>query len=188
MEEKPHWFKDFDIDFIKGLGSDVSVLTRANISSTETALILARDANDIKSDDFSSSTLSVIEAMNPDVHTIVEKVRDDETLFKAANADVITPVATAILLSQEILDRGAIDLERAIFDNNVPGTQFNYNYDKEAVLWSKVACDLIMEGMIPEAYENPGEEFCYLPKPNDLVKKGAIIKYRGETRFNPKKD
>ena len=180
LTEKPLWFSDFDMDFINGLGSDEQVLLRANIKSVKKALILAEDSEDIRSDDFSSSTVSVIESLNSDVHTIVEKVRKSSALFIAANADIITNVSSANLLAQEILNEGAIEFEKAIFDNEIEGTQYNEKYNSESKPWKEVAYEYILKGKVPEGFKNKGEEFNFLPLPENIVEKGAVIKYRGK--------
>ena len=180
LAEKPLWFADYNMDFIAGLGSDEEVLLRANIMNVDKALILAADGEDIRSDDFSSSTVSVIESMNTNVHTIVEKVRKSPALFIAANADVITNVSSANLLAQEILNEGAIEFEKAIFDNDIEGTQYNAYYNGKNKSWKEIAYEYIMEGKIPEGFKNKGDEFNFLPCPDDVVEKGAVIKYRGK--------
>ena len=180
LDEKPLWFSEYNIDFVSGLGSDEDTLLRANIMNVEKALILAADGEDIRSDDFSSSTVSVIESMNPKVHTIVEKVRKSPALFIAAGADVITNVSSANLLAQEILNEGAIEFEKAIFDNDIEGTQFNADYKGEDILWKDIAFQYIMEGKIPEGFRNKGKGFNFMPSPNDIIHDGAVIKYRGK--------
>jgi len=183
IEERPLWFVDFEIAFIYGLGSDVEVLNSANINDTELALVLAQDSEDISSDDFSSSTISVIESLNPSVKTIVEKVRKSDILFTTANADIITNVTSANILSQEILDEGAIEFEKAIFDNDIEGTQYNEKYLGEDISWKNIAFKYIIDGKIPEGFKNNDmENFNFLPSPNEVIKKGATIKYRGKNK------
>ena len=183
LTEKPSWFVDFDVSFISGVGSDIETLESANINDTELALVLAEDSEDIRSDDFSSSTISVIENLNPSIKTIVEKVRKSDILFITANADIITDVTSANILSQEILNEGAIEFEKAIFDNDIEGTQYNEEYTGNDTEWKDLALKYIMEGKVPEGYRNTDMElFNFLPFPTDIVKKGAIFKYRGKHR------
>lgn len=179
LDEKPEWFSEYSVIFKKGVASNSSVLEDININQVETALILAENSDDISSDDLSSSAVLVIEAINPEIRTIVEKVRKDDLLFKLAKADLITRVANASLLAQEIIHEGAIEFEAHIFNNNNGGTQSNFIVEKD-ILWKDLAVQLIMENKIPEGFKNPQQkEFNFMPNIDDLILSGATIKFRG---------
>lgn len=176
--EKPEFFNEQKIFFKKGIASERRVLEEIGITNVKTALILAENPLDIKSDDMSSSALVAIETLCPSIRTIVEKVRKDDLLFIASKADVITSVANANLLAQEILEEGAIEFESFIFNNQTVGTQNNIIV-KEDSTWKELAISLILEDKIPEGFKNPSEKsFNFSPKKEDLIKKGAVVKIR----------
>lgn len=186
IDEKPDWFDQYNVHFIKGLGSDVETLHRANIMQTEIALILAQDPIRIESDDYSSSAIAVIEKLNSNVHTIVERVRKDTLLFETSGCDVIARVSSPEVLAQEILDPGAFEFEASVFSNETPGTQFNLVYDGDLIDWKDLAVRFIMLGAIPEGYRPKDKKsFNMLPHPQDGIFYGTTIKYRASERINP---
>lgn len=180
INEKPIWFESLNIEFKKGVASLKDVLIDAGIMNTTTALILAQDANNVKSDDYTSSISLVIETINKDVRTIVEKVREDDTLFQACNADVITRVLSPQVLAQEVLYKGAIQLQNEMFDNTTKTSQINQEIEEETT-WGELAISLIKENKIPEGYLLKGhDEFNLSPKFEDIIPAGSLIKFRGQ--------
>ncbi len=180
LDEKPAWMTSENVDFVKGVASDGSVLGKAGLDKAATLLILANDSSMVESDDLSTSICAVAERLRPDVRTIIEKVRKDELLFQIVNADTIVDVASPSVLAQEILDQGAIELQNAIFSTHTDGTQYNFSYENEDKSWSDIAVAILKQDAIPEGFQNPGErQFNLLPKQNDMVKQNALIKYRG---------
>lgn len=180
LDEKPAWMTSLNVEFVKGVASDSTVLKRAGLETATTVLILANDSASVESDDLSTSICSVVERLRPDVRTVIEKVRKDELLFQVVNADTIVDVASPSVLAQEILDQGAIELQNAIFSTHTAGTQYNFSYPLEDKPWSVVAMAILKQDAIPEGFQNPGERlFNLLPKQADVVKQHALIKYRG---------
>lgn len=180
LDEKPAWMTKLEVDFVKGLPSDSASLKAAGIDTATTMLILANDAASIESDDLSTSVCAVVERLRPEVRTIVEKVRKDTLVFEVVNADTVVDVAAASVLAQEILDPGAIELQNAIFSTHTAGTQYNVVYTGEDKTWSEVAMAILKNDAIPEGYQAPKEKsFDLLPKQDDVVKSGSLIKYRG---------
>ena len=180
LKEKPVWMTALNVNFVKGVPSDGSVLDRAGIDTASTLLILANDSRRIESDDLSTSVCAVVEKLRPEVRTIIEKVRKDGLLFEVVNADTIVDVASPSVLAQEILDPGAIELQNAIFSTHTEGTQYNVAYEGAEKPWSDIALAILKTDSIPEGYQNPGERhFHLLPKQGDTVKTGALLKYRG---------
>jgi len=180
LEEKPAWMTSLNVDFVKGVTSDSTVLKKAGVETASTILILANDAALVESDDLSTSICAVVERMRPEIRAIIEKVRKDELLFEIVNADTIVDVASPSVLAQEILDQGAIELQNAIFSTHTAGTQYNFSYALEDRPWSAVALAIINQDAIPEGFQNPGERmFNLLPKQADVVKQNALVKYRG---------
>jgi voltage-gated potassium channel len=180
LEIKPRWMTQMDVDFVQGVVSDSKVLEMAGVKSAHTALILANDPATIESDDHSSSICAVIERVNPAVRTIIEKVRQDEMIFEVVDADTIVEVAAPSILAQEVLDPGATELQKAIFSTRTRGTQFNLHYQGGERTWLDIAKTLLGKDTIPEGFRNPGDKhFNLLPAHDDLIKPGALIKYRG---------
>ena len=180
LEEKPAWMAALNVHFVKGVPSDGSVLERAGIQTASTLLILANDSRRIESDDLSTSVCAVVEKLRPEVRTIIEKVRKDGLLFEVVNADTVVDVAAPSVLAQEILDPGAIELQNAIFSTHTDGTQYNLVFSGSDAKWSDIAMAVLKTDSIPEGYQNPGERsFRLLPKQDEQVKTGALVKYRG---------
>ncbi|MGB0845197.1 MAG: potassium channel family protein [Thiolinea sp.] len=185
IDEKPRWMTLLDVEFVKGVVSDSRTLDMAGVHLAETALILANDPATVESDDHTTSICAVIERVNPKVRTIIEKVRQDEMIFDVVNADTIVAVASSSVLAQEVLDPGAIELQNAIFSTHTRGTQFNHAYSGEGRPWSELAIAILAKDAIPEGFKNPGEKhFNLLPLQSDIIKPGALIKYRGVKPFN----
>jgi len=200
LEEKPAWFEKYNVRFIKGLGSSVDTLMLANIMDTEIALVLAQNPSRLDSDDYSSSSVAIIEKLNSKVHTIVERVRKDTLLFETSGCDVVTRISSPEVLAQEILDPGAFEFENAVFSNSTPGTQYNLVYTGEDIIWSELAIKFIFLGAIPEGFrkmnhfylsEGPvahdfhlEKNFELLPSPDSVITDGSIIKYRSSHRLN----
>lgn len=181
LEEKPTWMMDLDIDFIQGVASDSEVLRRAGVEKASVVLMLARDPEQIESDDFSVAVCLVVEQMNPDARTIVERVRQDDLVFNIIKADTVVEVSSPAVLAQEILDPGAIELQNAIFSNATAGTQFNLEFEGEGTIWREVAGAMLGQNAIPEGFRNPGESrFNLLPSATAKVEKGALVKYRSD--------
>ncbi|MDM8545679.1 potassium channel protein [Candidatus Venteria ishoeyi] len=180
IEEKSPWMNALDVDYVHGVASDISILEAAGIKNAKTVLILANDPGSIESDDLNTSICAVISRINPTVRTIIEKVRQDDMLFKIANADTIVDIAPASVLAQEILDPGAIELQNAIFSTDTQGTQFNFTYEGEEIRWSDLALSILKRDAIPEGFKNPGAvNFNLLPRQEDKVQSQALVKYRG---------
>ena len=174
LNEKPAWMTTLNVDFVKGVASDSSVLKKAGVETASTILILANDSALVESDDLSTSICAVVERMRPEIRAIVEKVRKDELLFEVVNADTIVDVASPSVLAQEILDQGAIELQNAIFSTHTAGTQYNLSHSGEEMSWTEVALALLHKDAIPEGFQNPGDKvFNLLPKQGDVVKQGA---------------
>lgn len=183
LHEKPLWFDEFDVKFVKGVTSDISTLLSAGILETENAIVLAQNPTSIESDEKTVSVIAVLEKLNPNIHTIAERVRQDSMLFSIVGCNVISRVTNPEVLAREVLDAGAIEFENAIFSSEVPGTQFNFEL-KEDKVWATLAYDLICQGLIPEGYRLPDStSFVLLPKPNDVVVAGSLVKYRGDSRI-----
>jgi len=184
LEEAPEWFSDYNITFIKGLASEIEILERAGIKNTDTVVVLAIDPLKIESDDFSSSAVAVMYRLNSKLRIISEKVREDGILFESSGASVIANISTPQLLAQEVLDPGAIEFEKAIFSNDVEGTQYNIEYKGKEQKWIDMVLLFVAAGAVPEGYKYVGQEFVFLPSPGDCIVEGTIIKYRAAKRLN----
>lgn len=180
IEEKSRWMTELAVEFVRGVVSDSHTLEMAGVKNADVALILANDPASIESDDHSSCICAVIERVNPNVRTIVEKVRKDEMIFEVVNADTIVEIASPSVLAQEVLDPGASELQNAIFSTQTRGTQYNFHYQGQAKPWSELATAILFQSAIPEGFRNPGDRhFNLLPAKEDMIEQGALIKYRG---------
>lgn len=183
LQEKPIWFDELNVKFVKGVTSDINTLLAAGILETENAIVLAQDPTSIESDEKTVSVIAVLEKLNPSINTIAERVRQDSMLFSIVGCNVISRVTNPEVLAREVLDAGAIEFENAIFSAEVPGTQFNFVL-KEDTVWATLAYDLICKGLIPEGYRLPdASSFILLPQPADVVLAGSLVKYRGSSRI-----
>lgn len=181
LDETPMWMSEKGVHFIKGVGSDVKALNKANVKTAKRTLILANRIGDISSDDESTSTVTVVKSLNPDTYTIVERVRNDLILFNNSRADVVIKENKAEILAQEILDKGASQFEEAIFSNETRGTQFNIEYIGEETTWKEIGMALFLKELIPEGFLIKEQTlFNFSPRLNDIIPNGTIIKYRGD--------
>lgn len=179
LNEKPLWFSEYGVEFKKGLGSVREVLVESGVLNCVTALVLAQNSDDIKSDDYTSSTVSAIEKLSKSTRTIVEKVREDNLLFEASNADVITRVTSPQVLAQEVLSRGALQLQNEMFNNGTKTSQMNFLLDDETT-WGELAIKLIKENKILEGFcVGETEKFDLIPEFEKIIPKNSIVKYRG---------
>lgn len=187
VSSKPEWFAKYNVKFVYGIGSDIATLRSAGIMTAKKALVLASDPTKIESDDASSSAITIIEKLNPNVHTIVERVRQDALLFESSGCDVVARISSPEVIAREILDPGAFEFENAVFSNDVPGTQYNITYEGEDIPWKELAMKIIMMGCIPEGFklsDDRGVVFQLLPSPNDIVPTGSVVKYRSWVRLD----
>jgi voltage-gated potassium channel Kch len=177
LEEAPAWMNEEDVVFIKGIASRKDVLERANIRQAARVLILADDPFDESSDELSSSVAIMCEGLNPDTQTVVEKVRDDDFLFRFAGCDLVVSVSRAGELVQELQDPGAIEFAETIFSNSRRGNQFNTTATRDGK-WGEIVTHMLECGATAIGFRNPdASRFNFTPLKDDAVRKGAVIKY-----------
>lgn len=185
LDEAPAWMDEEDVFFVKGLPSKKEVLERANIKHAARVLILADDPFDEASDDLSSSVVLMCEGLNRDACTVVERVRDDDYLFRITGCDLVVSVSRAGELVQELQDPGAIEFAETIFSNNMQGNQFNLLAEKD-ITWGETVVMMLEAGATAIGYRNPGEKhFNFTPLKDDFLRKGATIKYLASSPVIP---
>jgi voltage-gated potassium channel len=176
ITERAHWMELQEVDFVYGPASEKKVLEKANVHKAKNILLLANDPTDPDSDEYTSSAVMICEIINPDAHTIAEKVRENDDLFKLASCDKIVNVCRPSELAQEILTPGAIDLIDTLFSANVPGSLENVKYEGEAVAWEYVVQHYIRNNQIALGLAEDGQDFLYAPDRAYTVKDGTTIK------------
>lgn len=180
IEVIPNWFSEFNVTFIKGHISNKDTLDRANILQTKTILILTEENNEQSDDSAITTALFVKNLKDKSSRLIIELNNTDNLIEDLFKEDIVTPISSPYVLAQEVLNEGAIAFSNAVFQNKIQGTQFNIVYEGQEITWQKIAITLILKGLIPEAYKSlETKEFNFLPKPEDIIKKGYLIKYRG---------
>lgn len=185
INSMPIWFNELNIVFVKGHISNKDTLDRANIVNAKTILVLTEENNE-QSDDSAITTALFIKGLkNIDSRLIIELNNTDKLIENLFNfkTDFLTQISSPYVLAQEVLYEGAIAFSNAVFQNTIDGTQFNIVYEGNNVSWKEIAFHLISIGLIPEAYKD-NDSFNFLPKPNDIIKTGTLIKYRGLTKLN----
>lgn len=176
----PNWFSEFNLTFIKGHISNKDTLDRANISKAKTILILTEENNEQSDDSAITTALFVKNLKEKSSRLILELNNTDKLIDNLFNENIVTPISSPYVLAQEILNEGAIAFSNAVFQNKVEGTQFNVIYTGKQTTWKDIAFNLIMQGLIPEAYKcNISNQFEFLPQPEDIINNGCLIKYRG---------
>ena len=131
LDEQPEWMIDLDVLFVKGLASSKDVLERANVRNAKKAIVLANDAEQIASDDFTTSAVLMCETLNSNIYTIAERVRQETYLFDMCKCDHVVEVTTGRLLAQEALNPGAIALMSNLLSSVTPATQRNVTLSVE---------------------------------------------------------
>lgn len=177
LQEKPSWMYEEDVIFVRGISSKKETLEQANIYDASRVLILADDPFDEASDEISSSAALMCERLNPDSYTVVEKVRDDDYLFRITGCDLVVAVSRAGELVQELQDQGAIEFVETIFSNTKQGNQYNIKSMREG-RWEEIVVYMLKKGATVIGYKNPSDEhFNFTPQQDDILQKDAIIKY-----------
>lgn len=121
----------FDIHnvlFVNGSTLAVETYKQAGIDKSQLAIVLATSYSDSKSDAVVASTVSVIESINPDVHTVAECLDDNHKgLFNSVNCDSIVQGAkiTDNLLVQEVSDPGIAQMIDVVTSNTKGMTLFS---------------------------------------------------------------
>lgn len=176
----PTWFTELNITFIKGHSSNKDTLDRANITNTKAILILTEENTEQSDDSAITTALFVKNLKNENARLILELNNTDKLIDNLFEKNIVTPISSPYVLAQEVLNEGAIAFSNAVFQNQVEGTQFNIIYTGKDTSWKEIAFYLIMQGFIPEAYKyNVSNQFEFLPQPEDIIKNGCLIKYRG---------
>ena len=178
IEEKPGWMVDEDVEFIQGRASERSVMERANLHLAEKVMILANDPTCPDSDEYTSSIVMLCEILNPNAHTIAEKVRDNDDLFKLAKCDKVVDVCRPSELVHELLHEGAIEFIDTIFSPDTPEMQKNMTLDNEhSVQWYKLAGNFVILGVIPLGFSiDGGKTFKFAPHPDEAIPPKAVVK------------
>lgn len=101
---------DDEIHFVRGSVTDPDTYKRAGIAKAKRAIVLAQDNENPHSDALTAAAISVIESLNPDVHTIAECLFESHfMLFQHVQCDQIVYTGDILvkLLVQEAEDEGA---------------------------------------------------------------------------------
>lgn len=122
LQELPRELIDRDVLFVKGDPTDEEVLQRANLTGASHCIILAKDANNPRSDDLNLSITLMIEKINANIYSIVEiinpkKVRQLE--FAGADSVICVSQFTSNLIIQELQDPGIQKVLETITSNQI---------------------------------------------------------------------
>lgn len=117
-----------DVLFIHGSPLEEETYKRARIDSAALALVLATSYDDVNSDAVVASTVSVIENLRHDIHTVAECLDDKHRLlFKSVQCDSIIQSLkiTDHMLVQEVFDPGVAQMIDVITSNTKGSTLFS---------------------------------------------------------------
>lgn len=176
IDEKASWMYEKQVDFVKGRGSQKTVLSLANVQEAENILILAEDPLNASSDEHTAATIMVCEIFNNTAHTIAEKVGNSRDLFEMAKCNKIVDVSRPNELAHEIMHTGSIDFIDSLFSSKTLEHQKNITV-KDSIAWKVLQASLVSEGDVAIGFsENKGQSFTFVPTPDTIVPKGAIVK------------
>ena len=176
INEKASWMYEKQVDFIKGRGSQKSVLTLANVQEAENILILAEDPLNVSSDEHTAATIMVCEIFNNSAHTIAEKVGNSRELFEMAKCNKVIDVSRPNELAHEIMNTGSIDFIDSLFSSKTEEHQKNITI-ADSMSWRVLQTSLITEGEIAIGFSiDKGQSFTFVPKADTIIPKDSIIK------------
>lgn len=176
IQEQPLWMQEQSVYFVHGRASDKQVLSCANIRKAKNLLVLSSDPTDITSDEYTFSIVMVAVTMQSNLYVVVEKVRQDDSLFSGTLCDKVVSVSRACELSHELLYRGALDIVDALF------TPASSQMQDNAVLpldldWRGVMSYYADRSQIALGYRLEGQNtFQFCPDKRVVLPKGTIIK------------
>ena len=135
------------VSFVQGSPFEVETYERANIQKAATALVLPPDYGDSKSDAVSSSIVSVIERLHPDIFTVAECLDENHKALYAAtrcNSVVCGLQISSNLLTQELYDPGVAQTIEVISSNLQTPTLFSTKVESgRSISYSEIAKSLI---------------------------------------------
>lgn len=109
LEELPAELSALGVKFVRGNPAREATLEQANYAETSHAVVLAKNPQDVRSDDLNLAVTMTIEGLNADIRTVVECVDPDSIeILRRTGCDSIVCVSklSSSLLVQELIDPG----------------------------------------------------------------------------------
>lgn len=182
-------FSDDNVHFVRGSVTDPDTYQRASIDKAKRAIVLAQDNEDPHSDALTAAAISVIESLNPDVHTIAECLFESHfVLFQHVQCDQIVYTGDILvkLLVQEAEDEGAARAVTRLLDPE--GNEF-YSTTIGPPSIGKTFQELLQalltydEPYLPVGYRRDGEVELNPPRTTALEANDELI-FLGQQRPN----
>ncbi len=176
-EEKPSWMYDYNVHFVRGRGSQIEILERANILNAENILILAENPADLISDEQTFSVVTLCEQMNQAAHTVAEKVHSGMSLLNHSLCDKVVAVCRPNELASEIIDAGIIDFIDSIVSPLTNERQKNVSSGNTTKLWQDLVVEFLLDNDIALGFSvDKGKSFVFAPPANENIPANSIIK------------
>jgi hypothetical protein len=174
LEEPPYWLLEYkNVQFFKGVESDIEILRRINISSFGHLVILAHGYNE-KSDQVVYMTYCSARYLSKSSTFFVELNREDRSKLKLHTNDVLSDVTQAHYIVQELQNPGAMDFLEILNDTN---SHVNLFTQKINVIesWNTLKMKLHMQNIYPVGYRLENAPWVYLPEEDITLNKPEIL-------------
>ncbi|MEM1185381.1 MAG: ion channel [Planctomycetota bacterium] len=147
IDELP--FREPDVLFVRGSAHDAESYERASARTARMAIVLSRDYNDPNSDAVVAAAVSMLESVNPDIHSVAECLQDrHRALFASTRCDAVVSAVKMAgnLLVQEIHDPGVTRVVEVLTSNAEGDTIFSTPVPDSA---APVPADQLATSLIP---------------------------------------
>ncbi|MEA3386921.1 MAG: potassium channel family protein [Patescibacteria group bacterium] len=178
-EEKPELYDNNGVIWIKGKITDLDALEMIKVSVNKYCVLSINPSN--KNDDsFALLAYDAIknkESDNNDLRILAEVVRNNLIgFYKNRDIDYIQLSRSAII-AKEIVTPGSYDFFKSIFNNRLPGNQYNYFTQEETTWQEQIDYSLNEKNAIPIGFIDSKNEWQFFPDNKSVIlPKGSTLK------------
>jgi hypothetical protein len=174
LEEPPYWLLEYkNVQFHKGVESDIEILRRLNISSFGHIVILAHGYNE-KSDQKVYMTYCSVQSLAKSSTIFAELNREDRAILKLHSKDVLSDVTQSHYIVQELQNPGAMDFLEILNDTI---SHVNLFTQKINIIesWETLKIKLLKQNVYPVGYRLGRSPWVYLPEKDLTLDKPEIL-------------
>ena len=186
-DEKPELFHNLAVKWIKGSIKNMDTLNMIECF-VDKYCILSVNPNNKFDDSFvllACDNIKLKEKDNKNLRILAEVVRNNLIGFSNDDEQVdYIQISRSAVVAKELKMPGTYDFFKSIFNNRLPGNQYNYTLENN-ITWKELANSLFEKNAILVAYlDILSSEWKFFPSDKDLLlKKGTVFKYFSKTNL-----